>query len=185
CRRRRAGRLRLVRHRRPRRRRPELRLELRLGIELHRAQHAAEHPEPDQPGRAERDRLLLQVDGHRRERHVRLGDAGGDRAMRARLRDESGMALATTIMLLLIIMGLGLAITASADNQQSAARIERSRESSFTEAEAVLNAQTYQLARSWPTAAAPATSPCRPSTAGAGTAATTCPDPASLAGTFA
>jgi len=105
--------------------------------------------------------------------------------MRARLRDESGMALATTIMLLLIIMGLGLAITASADNQQSAARIERSRESSFTEAEAVLNAQTYQLARNWPTATTQATSPCRPSTAGAGTAATTCPDPASLAGTFA
>jgi len=79
--------------------------------------------------------------------------------MRARLRDESGMALATTIMLLLIIMGLGLAITASADNQQSAARIERSRESSFTEAEAVLNGIAYDAAgdrlfvtgKLWPT----------------------------------
>ena len=101
-----------------------------------------------------------------------------------RLRDDSGIALVTAIMAIAIMLSLGLAVTQFANVQQHAAGAERTHESSFNEAESVLNAQIYQFARTWPTAAAPATSPCLPTTAGAGTTATTCPDPASISGSF-
>ena len=104
--------------------------------------------------------------------------------MIARLRDETGIALAAATLLLLVLMGLGLGVASFADSQQRQAGKERRRESSFQQAEAVLSAQTFQLARTWPSATSPATSPCTSATVNAGTAATTCPDPASLGGAF-
>ena len=104
--------------------------------------------------------------------------------MRNRLRDEGGYALVTAIAVLAIIMTLGLSAMKFADVQQGAAGAERVRESGFTQAEAVLNAQIFQLARIWPVSGTPATYQCTPSTTGAGTTATTCPNPASLSSTF-
>jgi hypothetical protein len=104
--------------------------------------------------------------------------------MTRRLRDDGGIALVSAIIMLLVLMGLGLGVASFADSEQRASGSERLHESSFNQGEAVLNAQVFQLARSWPTASAPATSPCVPTTPGAGTAATTCPEPAGLADSF-
>jgi hypothetical protein len=104
--------------------------------------------------------------------------------MRRRLGEESGFALVTAIFVLAIIMALGMSAMKFADIQQHAAGAERTRESGFNQAEAVLDAQVFQLSRTWPSAASPATWQCQPTTAGAGTTATTCPDPASLSATF-
>jgi hypothetical protein len=104
--------------------------------------------------------------------------------MRARLRDERGVAVAAAMMTVALLMALGLGVAAWADGQQRAARRERTAEASFQQAEAVLNAQVFQLGRTWPSTSTPATSPCKPTTPGAGTTATTCPDPASVAASF-
>lgn len=101
--------------------------------------------------------------------------------MIARLRDESGIALATAIIVLLIIIGLGLAAVGFADSQQSAAGRERTREASFSQAEGLLNSQMFQLARGWPTAASPATAKCTQTTAASGA---TCPVKANLDAVF-
>jgi hypothetical protein len=100
--------------------------------------------------------------------------------MRALLRQEGGYALVTAIAVLAILTSFGLAAAQFADSQQHAAGAERGHESGFNQAEAVLNAQVFQLARTWPTSTAAATYKCLPSTAGV----TTCPDPTSLASSF-
>jgi Tfp pilus assembly protein PilX len=100
--------------------------------------------------------------------------------MRARLQDESGMALATAIIVLLIIIGLGLAGVELGDSQQRAAARERSHEAGFNQAEALLNAQVFQLARSWPTSTAPATAKCTDSAA----TGASCPDKNSIDAAF-
>jgi len=65
-------------------------------------------------------------------------------------RDEDGFALGTAILLLMVIMGLGLGLMLLTDNQQKAAAREQASESAFNLAEAALNAQVGQLARTWP-----------------------------------
>lgn len=65
-------------------------------------------------------------------------------------RGEEGWALITALMLMTIMAGFGLATMALVDGQQEASAEGRQRETAFNVAEAALNAQTYQLARSWP-----------------------------------
>ncbi len=99
---------------------------------------------------------------------------------RHRHAQEDGFVLATAMLLLMIIMSVGLVVVAFVDRQQTAAGVERTRESSFQITEAALNGQVFQLARSW--AAQPATGvptyplQCDPSSA----STTPCPDPAGI-----
>jgi Tfp pilus assembly protein PilX len=98
--------------------------------------------------------------------------------MRARAEQESGFALAVTLMLMLVALAVGLAMVARADSQSNLSAHERTRESSFDLAEAALNAQTVQLARSWP-ATASAPSSCDPSSTN-----TACPLASAIAGGY-
>jgi hypothetical protein len=101
--------------------------------------------------------------------------------MRRLLREESGYALVTAIAVLAILISFGLAATQFADGQQHAAAAERGHEGGFNQAEAVLNAQVFQLARAWPGASASAaTFKCLSTTTGT----TTCPDNTSLASSY-
>lgn len=65
-------------------------------------------------------------------------------------RDEEGWALVTALLLMTIMAGFGLSTMAMVDNQQKGSADGRRRETAFNVSEAALNAQTYQLARSWP-----------------------------------
>lgn len=66
------------------------------------------------------------------------------------LRGEEGWALVTALMLMAIMLIFGLSTLALVDNQQKRSADTRRRETAFNVAEAALNAQIYQLARSWP-----------------------------------
>lgn len=55
------------------------------------------------------------------------------------------------IIVLFIILGLGTALLATANGQKTAAANEQNTENSFSMAEAALNAQIYELSRTWPT----------------------------------
>ena len=70
--------------------------------------------------------------------------------MRSRARCEDGWALITALLLMIIMAGFGLSTLALVDTQQDASADGRRRETAFNVAEAALNAQTYQLARTWP-----------------------------------
>ena len=98
--------------------------------------------------------------------------------MRARLRDESGLALLPALILTLVMLSFGFAILGGIDTQQSGSKRERTRESSFNIAEAALNAQAVQLARSWPTGAG-APGSCDPSST-----STYCAEPSAVGGGY-
>jgi hypothetical protein len=67
-----------------------------------------------------------------------------------RLRQEGGWAVLTS-MLILTMMLTGGVVTYSIVNTQTAqSKVQRNRESAFNLAEAALNAQVFQVARSWP-----------------------------------
>jgi hypothetical protein len=101
--------------------------------------------------------------------------------MRPLLRQEGGYALVTAIAVLAILISFGLAAAKFADGQQHAAGAARGHEAGFNQAEAVLNAQVFQLARAWPGAStSAATYKCLSTTTGT----TTCPDPTSLSDSF-
>jgi Tfp pilus assembly protein PilX len=96
--------------------------------------------------------------------------------MTSRLRNEAGLALVQTLMLTLLMVALGLALIMQVQGQQRQSFQERTRESSFNLAEASLNAQVAQLARSWPT-----TSSGAPSSCDAAATNTACPTAATIA----
>ena len=79
--------------------------------------------------------------------------------MNKTLTQESGVALVTAIIVTGIMLSIGLATLAWADNGFRTSGEERVRESTFNLADTVLDAQTYQLGRNWPTMSSPA-SPC-------------------------
>ncbi|MEA2368159.1 MAG: hypothetical protein QOH38_877 [Thermoleophilaceae bacterium] len=89
-------------------------------------------------------------------------------------REESGFALIVTLMLLFVSLAIGIAVVARADSQSNLSAHERTRESSFSLAEAAMNAETVQLSRSWPTASS-APSQCDPTSTN-----TACPLPAAV-----
>lgn len=96
-------------------------------------------------------------------------------------RQEDGSALVTALLLMMVMLAIGMATLALTDGQQDQARGQRERESSFGLADAALNAQVFQLSRTWPTTTAkqyPAG--CSPSSG----ALLPCPDAAGLAGSF-
>jgi hypothetical protein len=70
--------------------------------------------------------------------------------IRFRLADERGSALVTGMLVMMIFVSMTFVTMQLVDNQQGESRKERERESSFTLAEGVLNAQIYLLSRQWP-----------------------------------
>ena len=98
--------------------------------------------------------------------------------MKRRLRNESGAALVTAIIVTGIMLSIGLATLAWADNGFRTSGEERVRESSFNLADAVLDGQMYQLGRNWPTSTSPA-SPCSDTAQPSG-----CPSEASISQSF-
>jgi hypothetical protein len=92
-------------------------------------------------------------------------------------RDEQGVALVVTVLLLMVLTGVGLALMLFTNNQQKAALREQASESAFTVGEAALNAEVSQLSRKWPSEATEAVSTC---TAGLTTSTNYCPDKTSL-----
>jgi len=98
--------------------------------------------------------------------------------MRATVREESGFALISALMLTLVMLALGFGILATTDTQQSVSGGERKRESSFNIAEAALNAQAAQLSRGWPSTSSAPTS-CVPSSTD-----TACPEPSAVGGGY-
>jgi hypothetical protein len=91
--------------------------------------------------------------------------------IRARLHDESGIAMVTAIMITVLMLSLGMASLKVVDTQSQQSGVERVRESSLTLAEGALNAQANWLAGRWPNSGLPYPSNCNQS---ANT--TTCPE---------
>jgi Tfp pilus assembly protein PilX len=92
--------------------------------------------------------------------------------MTRRLRDETGSTLIAAVLIVIMMMGFGLALLAASDTQSKTSARERTRESSFNLAEAAMNAQALQIARTWPSTA---TVSCGPAAT-----ATTCPQPTAV-----
>jgi Tfp pilus assembly protein PilX len=95
--------------------------------------------------------------------------------MKSMIREESGLALIQTLLLSLLMVALAIVMVAGTESEQRQSRYERTRESSFNLAEAALNAQVAQLARSWPSSSSLPTS-CDPTAT-----STMCPQAATLA----
>ena len=95
--------------------------------------------------------------------------------MRARLADESGVALVVAIFVSVMLLSLGLALLAFTDRQTRMTGDERLRESSLNLAEGALNAQANLLQAAWPESAEKAFAPCTQ-----GSSSIKCPDPGNL-----
>ena len=70
--------------------------------------------------------------------------------MRRRLKDESGIALVSALVLMGAMLGLGLATLSTVDVQSKESGASRVRETAFNLAEAAMNAQIFQMSRDWP-----------------------------------
>ncbi|MEA2409551.1 MAG: hypothetical protein QOC77_112 [Thermoleophilaceae bacterium] len=104
--------------------------------------------------------------------------------MRARLSEERGFALATTIMVLAIMIALGLATAAMVDNQSRLTGKERVQETTFNVGEAVLNAQALQLSQTWPGSTVAGANGPYPSQCVRNDANADCPDSPTVAAAF-
>jgi Tfp pilus assembly protein PilX len=96
------------------------------------------------------------------------------------VRDESGWALLTTILVLGILMTLALPLMTMVDTQQQGSAQERKSEASFNIADAALNASVFILSNNWPAAATSA----YPSSCTSASTGATCPNSGMLTQTF-
>lgn len=101
-------------------------------------------------------------------------------ALAARLREERGWAMVTSLLVLGILVSLALPLMSLVDTQQRQSGAERTSESSFNLAEAAFDAGAFVLARDWPGAAARA----YPSACGPVTTDIRCPSADVLAQTY-
>jgi Tfp pilus assembly protein PilX len=99
--------------------------------------------------------------------------------MRARAKDERGLALVVAIMMAALMLGIGLALLSFVDQQSTQSGGERVKESALTLAEGVLNAETNILPAHWPGSSASAFATCTQTST-----ATSCPNPTSLLNGF-
>ena len=72
------------------------------------------------------------------------------RTLRALRREEGGWALFTALTLLTVMLGVAAATYTYVDGQTQQSRVGREKETAFNMAEAVMNAQIFQLGRDWP-----------------------------------
>jgi Tfp pilus assembly protein PilX len=70
--------------------------------------------------------------------------------MRRRLKEESGVALISALVLMGAMFGLGLATLSTVDVQSKESGASRVRETAFNLAEAAMNAQIFQMSSDWP-----------------------------------
>jgi hypothetical protein len=101
------------------------------------------------------------------------------RSIRARLIDERGWGLVSSVLVVGILISLSLPLLSLVDAQQSQSAHERKSESSFNLAEAALDASVFVLGKSWPVANGTYPSECTATTTGS-----YCPTPALLDGTY-
>jgi hypothetical protein len=99
--------------------------------------------------------------------------------IRARLSEERGWGLVSSVLVLGILLSLSLPLLSLVDTQQNQSANERKSESSFNLAEGALDASVFVLGKNWP-AATPYPDTCSPSATD-----TRCPSAALLASTYA
>lgn len=102
-------------------------------------------------------------------------------AARARLADERGWGLVSTVLVLGILVAMALPLMSLVDTQQRQSVHERKSESSFNLAEAAFDATLFVLSNGWPADDSGA----YPATCTAVTAHPKCPDASMLARTYA
>jgi hypothetical protein len=100
--------------------------------------------------------------------------------IRARISDERGWALMSSVLVLGILVSLSLPLMSLVDTQQHQTTHERKSESSFNLAEAAFDATVFVLANDWPGVVERA----YPATCSADVASARCPDAALLAETY-
>ena len=71
-------------------------------------------------------------------------------ALAARLREERGWGLVSSVLVVGILISLSLPLLSLVDNQQRQSAQERKSESSFNLAEAALDASVFVLGKNWP-----------------------------------
>lgn len=99
----------------------------------------------------------------------------------ARLSDERGWALVSSVIVVGILVALSLPLLSLVDTQQRQSAGERKSESSFNLAEAAFDAGVFVLSTKWP---AVAETPPRPAECTAQTVAPSCPNPGILESTY-
>jgi Tfp pilus assembly protein PilX len=95
------------------------------------------------------------------------------------VREQSGFAVVTAIMIVGIMMALGLAGYGYVGTQTNQSGQERVRESAFNLSEAALNSTANFLSVQWPTSSTPYPTSCTQSSTGS-----TCPSTAGVAGSL-
>ncbi|HEX8073431.1 MAG TPA: hypothetical protein VF545_00475 [Thermoleophilaceae bacterium] len=80
--------------------------------------------------------------------------------MIGRLRDESGIALITAILISVLMLSMGIALLALTDHQSAVSAKTRVQENTLSLAEGALNSQANLLGSGWPTGAANAFPTC-------------------------
>jgi len=101
--------------------------------------------------------------------------------IRARLGEERGWGLISSILVVGILLSLSLPLLSLVDTQQNQSANERKSESSFNLAEAALDASMFVLGKDWPALATGA----YPTTCSAGSTSLNCPAPDLLTRTYA
>ncbi|HYH59816.1 MAG TPA: hypothetical protein VD790_11465 [Thermoleophilaceae bacterium] len=101
-------------------------------------------------------------------------------AIRARLRQEDGWGLVSSVLVLGILISLTLPLLSLVDAQQTQSAHERKSESSFNLAEAALDASVFVLGKAWPGAASGA----YPASCTSASTSLNCPSASLLARTF-
>ena len=98
----------------------------------------------------------------------------------ARLRDERGWGLVSSVLVVGILLSLSLPLMSLVDGQQLQSSHERKSESSFNLAEGALDASVFVLGKNWPAVAGGA----YPATCTNVSSTTGCPTPAVLASAY-
>jgi hypothetical protein len=102
------------------------------------------------------------------------------RRVRARLGDERGWGLVSSVLVVGILMSISLPLLSLVDAQQNQSAHERKSESSFNLAEAALDASMFVLGKEWPALATGA----YPSTCTEASTSLRCPSPDLLTRTY-
>jgi hypothetical protein len=101
-------------------------------------------------------------------------------SIRARLSDERGWGLVSSVLVVGILLSMALPLMSLVDTQQRQSAHERKSESSFNLSEAALDAEVFVLGKDWPSLASGA----YPSACTVASASLNCPSPDLLTRTY-
>ena len=145
-------------------RRRDLHVQLRRfrqGAHLARGRQQSQARDRGGPSRVGPSQVLVNVAAARhdaahadRDQRPRLANPPlqGRHMPMSRLRNEQGIALATTIILVAVMLVMGAAILEVVNTQAQQTSKDRAGESAFNLAEATLNSEAFLLGRNWPQA---------------------------------